>query len=414
MEALRMAKKSIIRLLHLFISLLLSSSLCVIAMEDPKISTAAASIDAIELIAAKEELEKNPRALFHSCKIGDYKKAQLLIAAGADVNKKEIHGTTPLHKAALSCHATIVRLLIANGAEVDAKASYPLQTPLHWAARNGHSDIVKMLIESGADVNAKTKNGETPLHLAAHYANAQTVKALLKNILAVKRLPSDKVESLRNICVYKLLDDNVCDANSIAANAIPVLKDLKINFDKLISVKTYEQVLLNSIASSHQNEIVERNILQEVGQQANDYFRWYMQRIKNALLDTSQNEIIEPNAPAIRQKISDYCGKYLQHIKDVIRRENLLNYAQVNHKNGSLIASLLLEITLAKTFDKLPEDMQDIMYDPELLKKEIENKHLLAKAYENETVDEAIRRLLYIVPANTSDDGPEEIARYYF
>jgi ankyrin repeat protein len=45
-----------------------------------------------------------------------------------------------------------VKILISNGADVNAKAYY---TALHFASKNGHLEIVKILISNGADVNAK-------------------------------------------------------------------------------------------------------------------------------------------------------------------------------------------------------------------------------------------------------------------
>ena len=42
----------------------------------------------------------------------------------------------------------------------------PFGTPLHLAADNGHKEIVELLIAKGADVNAKNKGGSTPLHEA--------------------------------------------------------------------------------------------------------------------------------------------------------------------------------------------------------------------------------------------------------
>ena len=38
--------------------------------------------------------------------------------------------------------------------------------PLHWAARNGYKDVAELLLAKGADVNAKTNKGTTPLSIA--------------------------------------------------------------------------------------------------------------------------------------------------------------------------------------------------------------------------------------------------------
>eukprot|EP01046_Picozoa_sp_COSAG06_P060562 COSAG06_NODE_12930_length_1311_cov_1.111386_1_plen_381_part_10 len=51
--------------------------------------------------------------------------------------------------------------------------------PLHRAARLGNLELVKILIEDGADVNAKTKFGYTPLHWAVTYSHAEIITELI-------------------------------------------------------------------------------------------------------------------------------------------------------------------------------------------------------------------------------------------
>ena len=74
-------------------------------------------------------------------------------------------GETPLHWAARFGQSQVAELLIAEGADVNAK-NVVGQTPLHWAAMAGHKEIIELLIAAGAEVNAKTKRGDTPLDLA--------------------------------------------------------------------------------------------------------------------------------------------------------------------------------------------------------------------------------------------------------
>jgi ankyrin repeat protein len=91
---------------------------------------------------------------------------ELLLSRGADPNAKDSAGFTPLHDAAwMAKNAKNAELLIADGANVNAKADYNGWMPLHEAVYYGEADVVKLLLANKADVNAKTKKGESPTEL---------------------------------------------------------------------------------------------------------------------------------------------------------------------------------------------------------------------------------------------------------
>ena len=85
------------------------------------------------------------------------------LAAGTDVDARD-EGGVPLRYAAETGHKELVELLIANGADVNAKGELG-ETPLHDAAQADQKEIIKLLIANGADVNAKGGVGQTPFAL---------------------------------------------------------------------------------------------------------------------------------------------------------------------------------------------------------------------------------------------------------
>ena len=132
----------------------------------------------------------------HDAAYGGHRRvAQLLLECQAEVNAKGDNGGTPLHAAVVMGHKDVSALLLAQNAlvdEIDAAGRTPLSiavtntdhemvelllankanarsgTSLHIAAASGNLSVVRLLMAHDAEVNAKDKDGRTPRQLAAY------------------------------------------------------------------------------------------------------------------------------------------------------------------------------------------------------------------------------------------------------
>ena len=62
-------------------------------------------------------------------------------------------GWTALHEGAKHSHVDVVRLLLANGANPNAREAGDNTYPLHWASANGQVDGARALLDAGGDVH---------------------------------------------------------------------------------------------------------------------------------------------------------------------------------------------------------------------------------------------------------------------
>ena len=102
---------------------------------------------------------------------------QILLDHGAKVNAKTRSGDTPLHAAAAAGNLDVVKLLLAKGADLNAKCSYTFATPLAWAALHNHGQVVEYLLAQGAEVD--NENGYPTLSCAAEGGDVEIIKLIL-------------------------------------------------------------------------------------------------------------------------------------------------------------------------------------------------------------------------------------------
>ena len=79
-----------------------------------------------------------------SCRKGHVDTARLLLDKGAEVDRAEKHGATPLLVACYEGHVDAARLCLDSGADINLG-----WTPLFAACRKGHVDAARLLLDRG-------------------------------------------------------------------------------------------------------------------------------------------------------------------------------------------------------------------------------------------------------------------------
>ena len=167
-------------------------------------------LDAGVDIETKDDMGRSP--LHWACRSGTLEVVKMLVTAGAgvrvacnfgntclifaayhghtetvryllgledvDVNHAANDGWSPLVCAARQKHPDVIQVLIAAGADIEARDK-GLTTSLIFACQKGDHQIVKMLVEAGARVRARDDKGRSCLMMAAGFGHTETVRYLV-------------------------------------------------------------------------------------------------------------------------------------------------------------------------------------------------------------------------------------------
>ena len=113
-----------------------------------------------------------PPELFTAVKEGDLEYTKTILEENPKfANSKDESGYALLTSAASMGNKDLCEVLIANGANLEAKGEHG--TALLEAAIGNHKDIVELLINNGANVNAKDNSGITPLYYASTFGEGR-------------------------------------------------------------------------------------------------------------------------------------------------------------------------------------------------------------------------------------------------
>jgi len=117
-------------------------------------------------------------ALYRAARNGHADVCDVLLAAGANVNKCTSGGRTAMFAAARGGHIAVLRKLILAGGDVNL-AKNNGTTPLLVASEEGRCGALQLLLQSGAGCEGEHVGGMYPLHYAAHRGRLGVVEVLL-------------------------------------------------------------------------------------------------------------------------------------------------------------------------------------------------------------------------------------------
>jgi len=121
--------------------------------------------------------------LFEAAALGETARVEEILAGDPSLaGARSPDGFTALHLAAFFDRGPAAERLIEKGADVDAAAANPSRVaPLHSAATGRSSAVVGLLLAAGADPNARQAGGFVPLHSAASNGDLPSIELLLSH-----------------------------------------------------------------------------------------------------------------------------------------------------------------------------------------------------------------------------------------
>ena len=146
---------------------------------------------------------------------GDVALLKTLLDGGADVESPSSENLTSLMIVARTDNVDAAKLLLDHGAKVNAAETFDHQTALMWAANERQAAMVRLLIARGADVNARSRvhdndprvtaeprvrydpsGGMTPLMFAAREGCTDCARALVEAGARINDYDPDNITPL--------------------------------------------------------------------------------------------------------------------------------------------------------------------------------------------------------------------------
>jgi uncharacterized protein len=132
---------------------------------------------AIVLMISPAQAQPREQSLIAAAAKGDLAAVERLVREGVSLDARDNRGRNALLAATHGNRVEVARVLIAAGADVNAKDDIE-DSAFLYAGAEGRNEILKLTLPT-ADLKSTNRYGGTALIPAAHHGHAETVRILL-------------------------------------------------------------------------------------------------------------------------------------------------------------------------------------------------------------------------------------------
>ncbi len=159
------------------------------AFSSPELSPLADAVRRGDAVEIRRQLESVPAdspgrdgdtLLMAAIRNGRLASVEALLEGGADPDRANARGETPVLAAAFSDDPDILRAVLQHGGAVDARNARTGATPLMQALLSPNAEQYEVLLDAGADPNLADLNDDAPLHVAARTNAGGAILKLLE------------------------------------------------------------------------------------------------------------------------------------------------------------------------------------------------------------------------------------------
>lgn len=178
--------------------------------------------------------------------------AKILIENGADVNAIDFEGWSALSYAVNNGDIEIAKLLLTNRAKIKDELLIAIKSPIVESSIN----MMKLLIDNKANINYTDENGFNPLNIAIESGDMEVTKFLITNGANVNSLMQDGVSLIgyaiaqNNMDLLQILIENGANVNYTVGDSwanTPLQTASRLGLDNVVRILLTRNVDINAV-----------------------------------------------------------------------------------------------------------------------------------------------------------------------